>query len=78
MFETVEDTITTLKIKLLQIWHSRTMRFSMFLMVAGCIQTSIPEFQKLFSPTVYGLIVMIIGMAVGFLRIITTMPLSDK
>jgi hypothetical protein len=78
MFDNIKDTVVTFKAKAIQCWRSRTMRFSMLLMIAGVVQSALPNFAKLVSPTVFGITVMVIGMIVGMLRIITTMPLSEK
>lgn len=57
---------------------SKTMWFAAILAALGAIQASLGLFSELLSPRVYGLITMVVGVAVGVLRAITTKPLSDK
>ena len=78
MFDNIKDTWETTETYVVKCWKSRTMRFSLLLMVFGTLQCAFPNFQKYFSPAMYGTMVMIIGMIVGILRMSTTMPISDK
>lgn len=78
MFDNIRDTWDTTQTYVVKCWRSKTMRFSLLLMVFGTLQCAFPNFQKLFSPTMYGMLVMVIGMIVGILRMITTMPIADK
>lgn len=78
MFENIKDTLETTKTYVVKCWKSKTMRFSLLLMVAGCVQSGIPYLQGLIPPHVFGFVVMFIGMIVGILRMITTMPIANK
>lgn len=78
MFDSIKETIQISLQWAKQAWKSKTMRFSLMLMLAGCAQAGVPYFQTLMSPSVFGFVVMVVGMIVGFLRLITTMPLADK
>ena len=78
MFATVKETLRISWDWTKKAWASKTVRFSLLLMLLGAIQSAVPFLQHLFSPTTYGIFVMVIGMIVGFLRLITTMPLADK
>jgi hypothetical protein len=78
MFGNIKDTWETTQDYVVKCWRSKTMRFSLLLMVFGCVQMAVPSFQKYISPAMYGTLVMIIGMVVGILRMITTMPIADK
>lgn len=78
MFDNLKDTGKTVGSYVVKCWRSKTMRFSLLLMIFGCVQVAVPSFQSYISPAMYGMLVMIIGIVVGILRMITTMPITDK
>ena len=63
---------------LAQTLKSKTALFGYTLTVLGAMQTTLPDFQNLISPSAYGIITSGIGFAVVVLRAITNKPLSDK
>lgn len=58
--------------------HSKTMWFSLALMVLGVIYDNFSYVQNIIDPRLYGIILIAIGVVVAILRFITTMPLEDK
>lgn len=61
-----------------KILKSKTMLFAMLLGIFGALQASIDVFTPYLSAQAMGLVTMLIGMIVAILRVLTTMPLSDK
>jgi hypothetical protein len=64
--------------KFLKALKSRTMWFSMLLMMFGFASDNISQLKGLISPEYYGVTVFGIGMVVAWLRWITTTNLEDK
>lgn len=58
--------------------HSKTMWFSILLMVLGVVYDNFSYVQNIIDPRIYGVLLIVIGIAVAILRFITTMPLEDK
>lgn len=58
--------------------HSKTMWFSLALMVLGVVFDNFSYVQNLIDERWYGPILIAIGVIVAVLRFITTMPLEDK
>lgn len=58
--------------------HSKTMWFSLALMVLGVVYDNFSYVQNIIDPRLYGIILIAIGVVVAVLRFITTMPLEDK
>lgn len=64
--------------KLKNIWKSKTMLFSLLLMVFGAIELNFSLFQGLINDEVFAFASMIIGVIVAILRFVTTLPLDEK
>lgn len=64
--------------KLLLIAKSKTMGFATILVILGIVQQTLPQFEGVIPPDVYGVIVSAIGVAVAVLRVLTNQPLSEK
>jgi hypothetical protein len=60
------------------VMHSKTMWFSLALVVLGVVYDNFSYVQNIIDPRVYGISLIVIGIAVAILRFITTMPLEDK
>jgi uncharacterized membrane protein YdcZ (DUF606 family) len=58
--------------------HSKTMWFSLGLMVIGVIYDNFSYLQNIIDPRLYGVCLIFIGIVVAVLRFVTTMPLEDK
>lgn len=55
---------------------SRTMWFSLLLVVFGAIEAGFPYLQNIIDPAYYGSILVVIGVIVAVLRFLTTGPLK--
>jgi hypothetical protein len=55
---------------------SKTMWFSLLLVVFGAIEAGFPYLQSVIDPQYYGVILVAIGVIVAILRFITTGPLK--
>jgi hypothetical protein len=58
--------------------HSKTMWFSLTLMIVGAVYENFSYLQNVIDPKYYGIILMSIGVICAVLRFITTQPLDDK
>lgn len=58
--------------------RSKTMWFSLALMVLGVVFDNFSYVQDLIHPQWYGPILIIIGVIVAILRFVTSMPLEDR
>lgn len=58
--------------------RSKTLWFSAALVVFGAIEMYFPYIQNNIKPEYYGPMFMAIGIIVGILRFITTLPLDNK
>ena len=58
--------------------RSKTMWFSLALMVLGVIFDNFSYIENLIDPRWYGPSLIIIGVIVAILRFVTSMPLEDK
>lgn len=61
-----------------KIFKSKTMMFSMLLIVLGQIEANLSLFQSLIAPQYWGFVVTGIGIISAVLRTVTTTRLSDK
>lgn len=61
-----------------KILKSKTMMFSLLLVVFGVIETNLPLFQSLVPPQYWGLLVSGIGIVTAVLRFVTTTSIADK
>ena len=55
---------------------SRTMWFSLLLVVFGALEAGFPYLQNIIDPQYYGVLLVAIGVVVAILRFITTGPLK--
>ena len=58
--------------------HSKTMWFSLALVVLGVVYDNFSYVENIINPRLYGILLISIGIVVAVLRFITTMPLEDK
>jgi hypothetical protein len=58
--------------------RSKTMWFSLALVIFGAFEMYFPYLQENIQPEYYGPIFMAIGVIVGILRFVTTLPLEEK
>ena len=58
--------------------HSRTMWFSLALVVLGVIYDNFSYVQNIIDPRLYGVLLIAIGIVVAILRFITTSSLDDR
>ena len=62
----------------MKVHKSKTMCFSLALVVLGVIYDNFSYVQNIIDPRVYGVLLIFIGIVVAVLRFVTTMPLEDK
>mgnify|MGYP003348207695 FL=1 len=60
------------------VMHSKTMWFSLALVILGALYDNFSYIEQLINPRLYGILLISIGVAVAVLRFVTTMPLEDK
>lgn len=58
--------------------HSKTMWFSLALVILGVVYDNFSYVENLINPRLYGVFLIGIGIAVAVLRFVTTLPLEDK
>ena len=58
--------------------HSKTMWFSLALVILGVVYDNFSYVQNIIDPRLYGILLICIGVAVGVLRFVTTLPLDEK
>ena len=58
--------------------HSKTMWFSLGLMVIGVIYDNFSYLQNIIDPRYYGSLLIFIGIVCAVLRFYTTLPLDEK
>lgn len=58
--------------------HSKTMWFSLALVVLGVVYDNFSYLEQLINPRLYGISLIFIGVIVAVLRFVTTLPLDDK
>jgi hypothetical protein len=61
-----------------QMAKSRTMWFSLALMVVGAVYENFSYLQNVIDPKYYGIILMCIGVTCAILRFYTTLPLDKE
>lgn len=61
-----------------QMAKSRTMWFSLALMIVGAVYENFSYLQNVIDPKYYGIILMCIGITCAVLRFYTTMPLDKE
>ena len=55
-------------------YKSKTMWFSLLLVVFGALEAGFPYLQNIIDPQYYGVLLVAIGVIVAVLRFITTEP----
>ena len=58
--------------------HSRTMWFSLLLVILGAVYDNFAYIQNLIDPRLYGVLLICIGITVAVLRFVTTTSLDDR
>ena len=58
--------------------HSKTMWFSLALMIVGAVYENFSYVQNIIDPKYYGTILISIGIICAVLRFVTTLPLDEK
>jgi len=61
-----------------QMIKSRTMWFSLALVVFGALFDNFSYVQNIIDPQYYGISIVVIGIIVAILRFLTSQPLEDK
>ena len=56
--------------------RSKTMWFSLFLVILGALMDNFSYLQPLLDPKWYGLLLIAVGIVVAILRFLTTKPLE--
>jgi hypothetical protein len=55
---------------------SKTMWFSLALVIFGALYDNLPQLQAVIDPKYYGLMIIVIGVTVAILRFITSEPIQ--
>jgi len=58
--------------------HSKTMWFSLALVILGVVYDNFSYVENIINPRLYGVLLIGIGIVVAVLRFVTTVPLEDK
>ena len=66
------------RVTIKQMAKSRTMWFSLALMVVGAVYENFSYLQNVIDPKYYGIILMCIGVTCAILRFYTTLPLDKE
>jgi hypothetical protein len=61
-----------------QMAKSRTMWFSLALMILGAVYENFSYVQNVIDPRYYGSVLIFIGVVLAVLRFYTTLPLDEK
>ena len=57
---------------------SKTMWFSLLLVIVGAIADNLPALQAFINPQVYAYTLMTVGVICAILRFVTTQPIGEK
>ena len=57
---------------------SKTLWFALALAIFGVLEMNVKVFQTYLSPDFFGIFTILISVIVAILRVITTLPLSEK
>lgn len=60
------------------VMRSKTMWFSLALVVLGVVYDHFSYLEQFIDPRLYGVLLIAIGITVGVLRFVTTLPLDEK
>ena len=58
--------------------RSKTMWFSLALVILGVVYDNFSYVENLINPRLYGVLLIGIGVVVAILRFVTTLPLDEK
>jgi hypothetical protein len=58
-----------------KISHSKTMWFSLLVVIFGALEAGFPYLQSIIDERYYGIILVIIGITTAILRFLTTRPI---
>ena len=58
--------------------RSKTMWFSLALVILGVVYDNFSYVSNLIDPRLYGVLLILIGVTVAVLRFVTTLPLDDR
>ena len=58
--------------------HSKTMLLGLSVVILGVVYDNFMYVQNIIDPQYYGIILIIIGIALAILRFFTTLPLDKK
>ena len=58
--------------------HSKTMWFSLALVILGVVYDNFSYVENIIDPKLYGVLLIAIGIIVAILRFVTTLPLDEK
>jgi len=58
--------------------RSKTMWFSLALVALGVVYDHFSYLEQFIDPRLYGVLLIAIGITVGVLRFVTTLPLDEK
>jgi hypothetical protein len=64
--------------KTMSVMRSKTMWFSLALVILGVVYDNFSYVENIINPRLYGVLLIAIGIIVAVLRFITTMPLDEK
>jgi uncharacterized membrane protein YdcZ (DUF606 family) len=62
----------------MSVMRSKTMWFSLALVILGVVYDNFSYVENIINPRLYGVLLIAIGIIVAILRFITTMPLDEK
>lgn len=57
---------------------SKTLWFALALAIFGVLEMNVKVFQTYLSPDFFGILTILVSVVVAILRVITTLPLSEK
>ena len=60
------------------VMHSKTMWFSLALVILGALYDNFSYIEQLIDPRLYGILLISIGIIVAVLRFVTTQSLDDR
>lgn len=60
------------------VMHSKTMWFSLALVILGVVYDNFSYIENLIPSRLYGVLLICIGIVVAVLRFVTTLPLEEK
>jgi uncharacterized membrane protein YdcZ (DUF606 family) len=67
-----------MKRKTIGAMHSKTMWFSLAMVIMGVVYDNFSYLQDVISPKYYGSILIFVGIICAVLRFYTTLPLEEK